>query len=249
MIIASHCQGADLKDKALALCRSKKVNYSVVQQGRPAGDAGGGGIPRAFLFDWTGKCVAEGHPNKLYSKIDELMAKAPNWITGGREFKDSAVAALAKKLDSNKDFGKIMAGLEKLGDNEEASFLKDRLLGHGTSLWNQAKENETANAYQSEKQYKSLSKLFKGHDLGDKATKRLKELKKDKDFQKELKASKLLMAMEGAMGQYRTNVKPAHPANRKPIAAMRSILKKMRKKYPETNAYKKAMEMWKGLGI
>ncbi|MDF1666136.1 MAG: hypothetical protein P1V97_30550 [Planctomycetota bacterium] len=230
------------------MCRSKKVNYSVVQGGGPSGDASSG-IPRAFLFDWTGKCVAEGHPSKLYGKVDELMAKAPNWITGGREFKDSAVAGLAKKLDSNKDFGKIMVGLDKLGDNEEAAFLKERILKHGTSLWNQAKENETENAYQSQRQYKSLSKLFKGHDLGDKSAKRLKELKKDKDFQKELKAAKLLTAMENAMGQYKSNVKPAHPANRKPINMMRAILSKMRKKYPETNAYKKALEIWNALGV
>ena len=211
------------------------------------GDSGGG-IPRAYLFDWTGKCVAQGHPSKMYSKIDELMAKAPNWIAGGREYKDPAVAAIVKKLDANKDFGKIINDLTKLGANSDADFIKNRLLKHGQSLWNQAKANETANAYSAEKQYKSLAKLFNGHDLGDKAAKRVKELKKDKKFQNELKASKLLKSMKQGMAIYKHNVKPAHPANRKPIAIMKAVMKKMRKKYKDTNAYKKALEMWNSIG-
>jgi hypothetical protein len=225
------------------------VNYSVVQQGRPAGDAGGGGIPRAFLFDWTGKCVAEGHPSKMYSKIDELMKKAPNWMTGGRDFKDPAVAAIAKKLDSNKDFGKLASDLTKMGKNEEAEFLKGRLVRHGKSLLDQAKANETTNAYQAEKDYKKLSKLFKSHEFGDSASTRLKELKKDKAFQNELKASKLLTNMERAAGMYKTNVKPLHPANRKPIQMMQAVLKKLKKKYPDTTAFTKAKEIWTGLGL
>lgn len=226
----------------------------VTQQGRPQGDESRG-IPQAYLFDWTGKCVAEGHPGQMDSKIAELMARAPHFLTAGRSFKSSSVQDVAKKLNKNKGFGKLVDELDKIAkkasgdEKQEAEFLKERLVGYGASELAKAKTSEGENAVDALGAYKVVSKLFKGHDHGTAADKRLKELKKDKDFQKELKAAKILKGVEMAAGQIKSNVKLNHPANRKPVATIVKGLKYLKKKYPESKAYAKAQELASSLGI
>ena len=109
-VIASHVQSVD-KAKVVGFCRSEGVKFTVTSHGRPQGDETRG-IPQAYLFDWTGKLVAEGHPNKLLPQVDELMARAPSPILGGRELEGSEARKLGLQLKSNKGFGKITLTLQ-----------------------------------------------------------------------------------------------------------------------------------------
>lgn len=247
-----HRQGADLKDKALGLCRQEKVNYMVTQGGGIPGDSSSG-IPRAFLYDWTGKCVAEGHPSELYGKIDELMKVAPHYLTGGRDFKSDDVQKVAKKLPKNRDYGDLVGDLSKLeeklegSEKEEASYLKGRLVDHGQRLWDRAEANVSDSPLMAELEFKELSKLYGGHELGDKASEKLKELKKDKDFQEEVKAFKYLAAIEEAAGDYKGAYAPEHPANRPVIAKCQALYARLKKKHPESKAVSQAEALIKGL--
>jgi len=256
VLIGQHRQGADLKTKVMSLARSQKINYTITQGGNVPGDTSSG-IPHAFLFDWTGKCVAEGHPNELYKKVDELMAKAPPWITGGKTLEDGEVAKIAAGLRAPRGYGEALETLEGLSKAEgkrglEATYLADRLRNYGQRLLANAQEAESEDALNALSGYSELAGLYKGHELGDKAKARLKELKKDKEFKKELKAAKMLAAIENLTGQFKAyggKVNLQHPANRKPAAQIMKILQLLQKKYGDTKAAARAREAVAPYGI
>jgi hypothetical protein len=247
IVIGSHCQNVD-KEKVLGLCRSQKVNYTITSNGRPQGDSSKG-IPQAYLFDWTGKCVGEGKPDALYGKLDELMANAPSPIVGAKTYDNEKVQKVALKLRANRGFGKLTGELEKLsgkleGEGQaEAQDLLGRLTAHGERLKARAQAAEGEDAGAAYSSWTQLSSLFKGADLGDEASKRLKELKKDKPFQKELKAAQMAAGIEELCGKLVSTggtVHLDHPSNRGTAAAIQKGLKAMQKKYPDQKATARA---------
>jgi len=251
-----HRQGADLKTKVMGLAREQKINYTITQQGSLKGDEGQG-IPRAYLFDWTGKCVGEGSPREMENKLEELMQKAPPWIAGGKEFKSEEVQKIAAGLKSPAAFGKSLVKLEKLKDAEgdtgtEATYLAERIANYGNGILEDAKTNETEDAFAAMLGYAEASRNFKGHEIGDKAKARMKELKKDKAFQKELKAGKILKQMEAVAGTLKAvngGMNPQDPANRKPVAQLMALRKKLAKKYGDTKAAAKAEALFASFGF
>lgn len=251
-----HAQAASLKSKVLGLARENKINYTVTQGGRIPGDESRG-IPHAYLFDWTGKCVGEGNPSSLKSKLDELMQKAPPWIAGGKEFKSADVQKIAAGLRSPAGFGKALVKLEKLKDSDgdtgsEATYLAERIANYGNGILEDAKTNETEDAFAAMMGYAEAAKNFKGHEIGDKAKTRMKELKKDKAFQKELKAGQMLKQMEAVAGNLKAvngAINPQHPANRKPVAQLMALRKKLKKKYGDTKAAAKAEALFSSFGF
>ena len=256
VLLAFHSQGADLKEKVMTLVREQKINYTITQGGRVQGDESRG-IPHAYLFDWTGKCVGEGNPNEMTSKLDGLMAKAPPWIAGGKDFKSEEVAKIAASLRSPTSFGKALGELEKLKASEgdtgsEATFLAERIANYGNGLLTDAQANESADPFAAVEGYSEAAKCFKGHEIGDKASDRLKELKKDKAFKDELAAAKMLMQMEAVAGTLKAEngtINPQHPANRKPIQQLMGMRKQLQKKYPESKAAAKADALLTPFGL
>ncbi|MGE0707137.1 MAG: hypothetical protein AB7N76_17020 [Planctomycetota bacterium] len=256
VLIAQHRQGADLKSKVEELARSSKVNYTITQGGNVPGDTSSG-IPHAFLFDWKGECVAEGHPSELYAKIDQLMAKAPPWIGGGKEYKSEAVGKIVQGLRVPK-YAKAIEDLNKLiekgsdVDKEEATFLRDRIVRMGEAMLEDAKASESEDPLGALNTLNEIQVKFKGHELGEKAKTRLAELKKDKAFQEEIKAAKLLAQMQLFAGQLKSvngKIDPNHPANRKPVQGMVAIYRKLQKSHPETRAAAKAKELVAPFGL
>lgn len=256
VLIAQHRQGADLKEKVMSLVREQKINYTITQGGNIPGDTSQG-IPHAFLFDWTGKCIAEGNPHELTQKLDDLMSKAPPWIAGGKEFKSEEVGKIAASLRSPDGFGKALEKLEKLKTEEgdtgtEATYLAERLANYGNGLLEDAKANETEDPVAAMEGYNEASKTFKGHEIGDKASERMKELKKDKAFKDELAAGIMLKQMEQVAGTLKAvngQINPEHPANRGPFSQLIGLRKKLKKKYPESKAAAKADALLSPYGL
>ncbi|MBL4847140.1 MAG: hypothetical protein JKY65_16590 [Planctomycetes bacterium] len=240
----------------MSLAREQKINYTVTQGGNIPGDTSRG-IPHAYLFDWTGKCVGEGHPSELKVKLTELMSKAPPWIAGGKEFKSAAVNKIAAGLKNPAGFGKALVKLEKLkgesGDTGgEATYLAERIANYGQGILSDAEANESEDAFAAMMGYVEAARNFKGHQIAKKAKARMKALKKDKAFQKELKAGKLLKRMEAVAGTLKSvngGINPMHPANRKPVAQLMGLRKKLKKKYGDTKAAAKAEALFASFGF
>lgn len=240
----------------MSLVREQKINYTITQGGQIPGDDSRG-IPHAYLFDWTGKCIGAGNPNELTHKLDEVMAKAPPWIAGGKDFKSEEVGKIAASLRSPTAFGKALGQLEKLKESEgdtgsEATYLAERIANYGNGLLSDAQAAEGEDPYAAMEGYAEAAKCFKGHEIGDKAADRMKELKKDKAFKSELAAAQILKQMEAVAGTLKAvngEINPQHPANRKPIMQLMGLRKKLQKKYPESKAAAKADALLSPYGL
>jgi len=249
IIIASHCQDVP-KDTVLGLCRQKHVNYTVVSQGRVQGDTSNG-IPHAFLFDASGKCVKEGHPEELTKAIEGLLASEPHWITGGRKLESPAVAKIADALKAGKPFGWALDELSKLEkkedpkvDKAEVTFLMDQIKAEGEAELAAAKTAEDSDAYGACAAYEDVKTSFKKTEYDKRADERLKELKKDKDFQKELSAGKLIAQINDLCGKLvaqNGKVDLDYTANRDTAANIAAGAKKLKKDFGDTKAAKKCL--------
>lgn len=256
IVYASHCQNVE-QGKVVALCRSKKVNYTVVDNGRLAGDDSNG-IPHAWLFDASGKVVMEGHVEQFTAKIEELLKSEPHWITRGKKLETKEARAIGEGLKAGKPFGWALEQSEALLKKtdakvvEEATFLKEQLTAEGERRLAEAKTAEEENAFKAELAYKDLEATWKKSDAGHKAAERSKELKKDKAFQEEVKVGKMIAqvedlcaAMKAVNGAYNLD----HPANRDPAAQIAAIAKQLKAKHAESKSAKKCLDGLKDYGF
>ncbi|MEZ0229662.1 MAG: hypothetical protein ACAI25_13615 [Planctomycetota bacterium] len=258
IVFASHCQQVE-QGKVVALCRSKKVNYTVVDGARLAGDDTNG-IPHAWLFDASGKVVMEGHVEQFNAKIEELLAKEPHWITRGKKLESKEAKGITDGLKAQKPFGWALeqceAILKKGGESkahEEATFLKEQLTAEGDRRLAEAKAMEEENAFRAEGIYKEIELVFKKGEAGTKAAERAKELKKDKAFQDEVKVGKMVAQVEelcASMKAVNGTYNPDNPANRDAAAQVTAIAKQLKsKQYAESKTAKKCLDGLKDYGL
>lgn len=250
IIIASHCQDVT-QDKVVALCRSKHVNYTVISQGRVSGDTSNG-IPHAFLFDASGKCVKEGHPDELMKPLDSLMQTEPHWITRGRKLESPAVAKIADGLKAGRPLGWALDELTKLEKKEdpkvkkdEVEFLLGEVKGEADRMMAQAKTAEDADAFKAVASYDEVKVSFKKTDYEKQADERLKELKKDKAFQQELAAGRIVAQIDDLCSRLiaqNGKISLDFPGNRDTAANIAAAAKALKKQYADTKAAKKCLE-------
>jgi hypothetical protein len=249
IIIASHCQDVG-KDQVLALLRQNHVNYTVVSFGRVSGDASTG-IPHAFLFDETGKCVKEGHPEELVKSLDSLLDAAPHWITRGKKLESPAVSKIADALKTGKTFGWALAELAKLEKKndpksaDDVAYLKEQVTAEADRELADAQAAEADDALRASNAYDSIKTTWKSTEYAKKADERLKELKKDKSFQKELAAGKIAADVDEQVGKFiavNGKVDLDYPANRDPAAAIAASVKKLKAQYADTKTAKRCLE-------
>ena len=207
-----------------------------------------------FLFDSSGKLVEKGNHIPA-AKIQDLVASEPHFLAAGRTY--TKHKAEAEALKKTKAYGAILKKLEKsLGGQgaaaEEAKYLTDRIQAHGKRMLEIAKEAEGENPFAAQQAYTDLSTNWKGVDVGDKASTRLKELKTDKAFQTELKASTMLqqiltecdklVAQGGAINL-------GYGPNQKVASSVRASATALKKKFPDSKAVAKLPELLKGFGF
>jgi len=256
IIVAGHCQDVT-KDKVCELCRSKHVNYTILSGARVSGDTATG-IPHAFLFDASGKCVKEGHPEELVKSIDDLVKTEPHWICRGKKL-ESAAKAVGEGLKAGKTMGWAVSeveGLLKKSDTkvqEEATFLKEQLALEGDRALQQATSLEATNAFRAQLAYEEISKSWKKTDAATKADARLKEIKADKPLQVEIAAGKLVVQAEDLMGQLiATNgkINLDYGPNQQTAASIAALQKKLKAKtYADSKCAQKCLATLKDLGF
>lgn len=254
VIIASHVQ-APGRDEVVDFCRANGVNFTITSQGRPQGDESKG-IPQAYLFDWTGKCVEQGHPGGMDKQIDALMQAAPHWLTGGRELESKAVRGFTRKLFKAKSYGKLLEELDQLARKEEdaadANYLKERILAYGQRELDAARAEEQGDAFRCQAGYEWVAKAFEQTPPGESAAARLKELKADDAFQQELKAAKLAAKAESLAGELTLvggTMRPQHPQNAPRLQAIAKLLRLLKQDHPDSRAYARVQDLLKRYGL
>ncbi len=241
-VIGAHVQNAE-KDEVTAYLRSAKVNFTVTNGGSINVPNKRTGIPAAYLFDSSGKLVEDGVPALMKNSIVDLIKSEPHFLLEGRKFKE--MNKYAQGLKRSRAYGKMLGKLEKEVDKEgragkEAKFLVKKIRDYGKKKYFEARKLESKDALRSIETYSLVAASWKGVDIGDRATKRLKELKKDKEFQTELKASKLaalILAECGKLVSYGGR-KPSLTSgpNKKIAANVRGYAVVLFKKYGDSQA-------------
>jgi hypothetical protein len=243
VIIAPHAQDGT-EEQVASIARKNKVNYLVVSSARIPGKSVSG-IPAAFLYDSNGKLVGEGHPNALKQKIHELAKSEPHYLAAGRTY--TKLKPVVDSLKLSKDYGKILKKLEKdaKGEGEtaaEAKYLSQRLTDHGKKRFETAKAAEAEDALGAQQVYSEVATQFKGNDLGDQAAARLKELKADKNFQKEIQAGGLAQQIIADCEKLVAKDEKydlESSANKAVAMGIRAKAQALKKKFPESKAASK----------
>lgn len=257
VLIAQHRQAASLKGKVLALANSRGVNYTITQGGMLSGDKSRG-IPRAWLFDWTGKKVWEGHPSQVDGPLESLMKKAPHWLCRGRELSEKKVLGYSYKLFANRSYGSIVKSLndliEKGADKEdatkeveEATFLRDNIVGYGKDQLALAKTLERTDPIKGYETYARLKSLFKGHEVGEQAKTRYDELKKDKAFKEELSAGKYFKMVNSLIPKISGDLTKS--SNQRVVGQIAGIARTMNKRWPTSVYTAKVRQIAAGYGV
>ena len=259
IIIGGHCQMQQpaSQEVVVAFCKSQHMNYTVNEGARVSGDSSNG-LPHAMLFGYDGKLIKEGSPEECAKCLDEAMAKAPHWITRGRLL--VATAKISDGLKAGKPFswalGECESILKKNDEKakEEAQFLKDQILAEADRMTKDAKTAEADDPAKAMSLYSEISAGWKKTDQAIAADARLKELKADKDFQKELEAAKMAAQIDDmADGIVMPPGKEAYdlniPQNQAIVQQVLGAVKKLKAKHPDSPQTKKCIEYVKVYGI
>ncbi len=240
-IVASHSQSVP-KEQVLKLLKQNKVNFVVTSGGGVPGHPVSG-IPDAFLFDSSGNLVERGNPTALKMKAHKLVETEPHFLAAGHKY--TKLAGVAESLKKTTAYGQILKVLEKHlksdgAPGEEAKYLTERITAHGEKLLARAEKLEGEDAFKSQQSYAELSSLWKGSKVGEKAAARLKELKADKKFQEELKASavlsQILAECDKLVWQGKAEISLEGASNKKIAAMVSSSAEMLKKKFAGSKA-------------
>lgn len=251
-IIAPHSQAGGPEDVA-SFGRRYKINFTLTSGGEVPGHKVSG-LPTQFLFDTQGKLVVTDHHINL-QRVRELVASEPHFLAYGRKYtKHKAEADLLKKT---KAYGQILKKLEKSLNGtgvaaEEAKYLTTRISAHGSKKLEEAKTAEEDNAFGAQQAYTALAANWKGSEIGEKAAARLKELKADKDFQNELKASTLanqILSECDKLVAQGGKINLEYELNKRVVTSVKTGVAALKKKFPDSKAAKSIGQSLEGYGI
>ncbi len=251
-IMAPHAQAGTQEDVE-KLARQYKINFTMTSSGEVPGEKFDG-LPMQFLFDSSGKLVEKGH-HIPPQKITNLVASEPHFLAAGRKY--TKHKAEAEALKKSKVYGQIIKKLEKdlngSGDAaEEAKYLTERIRAHGMKKLEEAKTAEGDDAFLAQQTYGDVAAGWKGDEIADQASARLKELKTDKAFQAELKASQMahqILAECDKLVAQQGKINLDYGPNQKVAASVKSSVTALKKKYPDSKATGKIAQVLEGYGF
>jgi len=239
VVLGLHAQGGS-NETVAAKSRSLKINFPVFSNGQIPGEKVDG-IPALFLYDSSGALVAKGR-TELKAKAHELALSEPHFLAAGMKY--TKQRATAESLKKSKAYGSILKKLEKDLSAEgaagsEAKYLTERITNHGKKQLEIAKGLAEEDAFLAMQGLNDLATSYKGHEIGTSASARVKELKADKAFQEELKASTLarqiLVECEKLVAQ-QGQLNLDYGPNKAVAANVKASVLNLKKKFPESKA-------------
>lgn len=253
MVIGIHCQDVP-KDQVLALCREHNVNFSIYGAGRIKG-VDFEGIPKVFIFDASGALAFDGRTDGMESKVEDLLKKAPDWLTGPRKY--VKVKAESDKISKRKGMGQAIAALRQKSqssdpqEKEEAEELLERIIRYAERE-NKRVESLIAIGYpfQAREIWKRLAKDFKGDEIGNKAESLGTEKEKDEAFKREIEAARMFARIESIADKIKPprrdeSLEKWRKKNARSINQIRVEMNALEKKWGDTKVCERARDFVK----
>jgi len=245
-------------DDALALCRRLEINFPNYNTGY-VDFKGVDGTPTVFFFDAAGDLVHKGFFAGHEKELEALLEKAPDWVTGPRDYVH--VGAEAQKIRNRSALGsashslRVKAVSDNPAEKEEASFLLERLEKYAESLGKRARA-KAACGYprKSLDLWKGIARDFKGDRIGDEASRTEKGLSDDPSFQRELDALKRFRMLEKLASRLKARfrgqpVENWRKKNKVLLHQLRAAHIALAKKYGDTKVCARAGEFLNRLGV
>jgi hypothetical protein len=129
----------------------------------------------------------------------------------------------------------------------EATELYNVLSRYAESCMNKAESKKVTNPPAVLEDYSLLAKIWKGSEYGDKADEKVKELKKDKSFQDEIKAFKMVESLEESIQEYATS--ESDKKRQKLSSEILGNYMAIKNKFGETQVVKNLEETLKSMGM
>lgn len=220
--------------------KEKGINYLIALGG--ASGYKTRGIPHAWLVSPKSEIVWHGHPNSLKdSQIEELLRSVR--LVPTFELPDDL-----KKAESRLNRGQFASGiseleryLEKPKSDEGAAAAKDALKKvnqYGNEKLVEVEEYAKEGFYADGIEIlASLEKMFKGTEIGDKASDKRKAWLKDKTIKAEIQAGSMLAQAESLLSSGKA---------KNAIGILQRVAKS--RKFADTTARKRAIEKLRTLG-
>lgn len=190
------------QDEVVSVCKSTKINYTVVNGGDVKGHPVSG-LPHVILFNAKGELIFEGRVGEEEKALEDAVKAAPDWLLGDHPY--AKLKAQAAQVAARKGLGKVLVECRKLAEGtdeaskQEAGWLIEHLEPYGKALLEKAKGAETADPERSLALYQQAAAQFDGDAMGTEASDAIKRLKDDPAFKKEMDATKILKAVKASM--------------------------------------------------
>ncbi|MHC5037616.1 MAG: hypothetical protein ACYTHM_09905 [Planctomycetota bacterium] len=160
----------------------------------------------------------------------------------------------AKSIAARKNLGTVLADLRGKAEKEtgkaqeEARALLEKLLAYAGYQLDRAEKMKDEDPGEALAMYKNIAAMFKGDEVGEKADAIYTALKKDKAFQREIKAGALYRQMRELKNRINPKRPLDSPSNRKTVATLRALMQGLQKKFSDTKACEKAKKLMDALG-
>ena len=254
VVVAPHVQNAtpaQVQNKA----KSLGIQFTVTAGGRIA-NAKGGGIPHAYLFDHDGKCLFDGHPNQLETKVRLAVGKALLERAGKSSFSKS-VQPLADSLKKGTPPALVLQKAVPLQKtSNDAKGLVEVLTAGGKKQVEEATSKVGEDPVAAYFQALRLSSIYKGTPVGSQAGDLVGKLKNDKNVAAELKARPSLDQVKNLdvlLAKAGMGVDPMSPEFQKAFGVqlkqIKGTVQKMKTSWPTSRATVEALDLAEKYGL
>jgi hypothetical protein len=259
VVIGAHRQEAT-NEQVKSVCRSRGVNFSVLEGTFVEGADDNKGIPHVIVFDHTGKCIYRGAPAGAETHVRQALGKAlANKMEGAPTKPVNSLLENLKKGQPPTGILQKALSLSKGGDKESAEQAKALVSGMteaGDKTIGEIEKMRSSDPVDAYSLALRLSVDLKGTPPGTKASEIVTELKKDKKVLQEVKARPILEgihvvdeALQEALGKDDPKSKEFHKAQASPLKQLQTAVKKMKTTYPEAPSTKEALEIAEKYGL
>ena len=256
MVACAHVgKGDDVKRKALDVIGSRNVKCTVVPSGNISThislkELGISRLPSAIIYAHGGAVCYKGYPGtKMMAALTKALKARPiHPVLAGPAYKKLRIAvAKIKKGQLGaawRDCNRWKSSRRDKG--EEARRLLDKLEEWAAIMDEWADNNRERSPTKTVEILNRLARRYKGTEFADNAAKKLKALKMDEQFQKELKAEKacaMILKMAEKMPPRPTGGKERKKWDQRygrSFDTLQGKLEKMAKDFPGTKALKQA---------
>ena len=250
LMVANHAQSSDPANiRKVWSENGGNDRITVIDRGGLPGHQGGG-IPKCYVFDHTGELVFEGHPMQVDDALRQACAKAPGKLATGYDWQHLQQEARTIGRQEG-PIGGAIKSVRKSAESDdaavvaEATELLSRVNGWVAEERAAMEAARTADPLAAWTKANTMAGLLKGDDLEDQFKEVVKEMKKDRAFQNEVKAGMALAKIEDMAAQQGVVDGSADPSV---VAACKKALESVIKKYDGTvaaNAANGYLTEWK----